>query len=337
MKQKIFAVCDAEEEYVTQLTRYLCNQAAVPFDVYGYTRVSELEELSSKEGEISILLVGESLCDEAILNLPIHNLYCLQEGLKETESLGKPIDKYQPVEEILRIVFEEYGEGEGERKGFVVNKTGRLKLIGMYSPIGRCLQTTFAITFGQILSRQKKVLYLNFEGYSGFSELMRNHNNLDLSDLIYYFQNTPDKLPLKLGQLVKNVNGLDVVPPVINNHDLGEITSSEFLNLVTLIDSKTDYDVLILDLSDFQKAVYEILAKCDVVYTIVKNDRIAKAKINQYEEMLRLMDMEEITVKTKKLDLPLFRELPAYMEQYTYGDLASFAKDIVQELGDLWT
>ena len=36
-----------------------------------------------------------------------------------------------------------------------------LKLIGVYSPVGKCLQTSFAFVLGQLLSKKHKVLYLN--------------------------------------------------------------------------------------------------------------------------------------------------------------------------------
>lgn len=63
----------------------------------------------------------------------------------------------------------------------------RMKIIGNYSPIGRCMQTTFALSMGQILSKKHKTLYLNFESYSGFGYLLNREFASDLTDVLYYF------------------------------------------------------------------------------------------------------------------------------------------------------
>ena len=52
----------------------------------------------------------------------------------------------------------------------VLKKT--TEIIGIFSPLGRCLKTSFALTLGQILAKERAVLYLNMEEYSGFEELM---------------------------------------------------------------------------------------------------------------------------------------------------------------------
>ena len=41
----------------------------------------------------------------------------------------------------------------------------------LYSPVHRCLQSSFALTLGQLLSEKHPTLYLNFEHYIGISEL----------------------------------------------------------------------------------------------------------------------------------------------------------------------
>ncbi|MDQ9824849.1 hypothetical protein RFZ44_16190, partial [Acinetobacter sp. 163] len=52
----------------------------------------------------------------------------------------------------------------------VLKKT--TEILGVYSPVGRCLKTSFALALGQILARERAVLYLNLEEYSGFEELI---------------------------------------------------------------------------------------------------------------------------------------------------------------------
>ena len=45
----------------------------------------------------------------------------------------------------------------------------RSRMIGVYSPIGRCGKSSFAFTLGQVLAREEKVLYITLEEFSGLS------------------------------------------------------------------------------------------------------------------------------------------------------------------------
>ena len=70
----------------------------------------------------------------------------------------------------------------------------KMRIIGIYTPATRCLQTTFSITLGQMLARQRKTLYLNFEAYSGLGKMLNRQFQRDLSDLVYYLNCARDKL-----------------------------------------------------------------------------------------------------------------------------------------------
>ena len=77
---------------------------------------------------------------------------------------AKIINKYQSCELIMKELLEWLAkEGTLGRTG---SNHKELKLIGVYSPVGKCLKTSFAFVLGQLLSKKHKVLYLNMECYS---------------------------------------------------------------------------------------------------------------------------------------------------------------------------
>jgi hypothetical protein len=67
------------------------------------------------------------------------------------------------------------------------------------------------------------------------------------------------------------------------------------------------------------------------VYTITRDDGFAAAKQEQYEELLRCLDCEDILRKTRKFRLPLFRQLPAGLENLTHSELAALVQEIIRE------
>lgn len=50
----------------------------------------------------------------------------------------------------------------------------------------RCLQTSFALTLGQELAKIRKTLYLSFEHYAGWNQLLDKGVRGDLAALLYF-------------------------------------------------------------------------------------------------------------------------------------------------------
>ena len=206
-----------------------------------------------------------------------------------------------------------------------------VKLIGIYSPVKRCLQTTFALTMGQILAQEHKALYINFENYSGFGQMLRREFSMDMMDLMYYFRCAKDKLPLRLSSITQNINGLDYIPPMQSFAGVREANGKQWLELCEYLAGIGQYEYIILDLDDGMEGLFDLLRQCYKIYTITKEDSFAVAKISQYEQILRFHELEEIAEKTVKCRFPTFQEVPVNLELMTHGELAGYVKAIVRE------
>lgn len=335
MNKLILAIYDGEERYAHGLMEYLCDKEDFPFQVHVYTDQScflkALDQL-----EIECLLVSENVYSNTIDNLLIPHIIILSESENNLCSSYHHINKYQSCEAIYKEILSYYAD-KAEVMGRVFrSSSNRMKIIGVYSPLGRCLQTTFAFTLGEILSKKSKTLYLNFERYSGFSTLFRRSYEQDMSDLMYYFECAREKLSYRLSTLVETVNGLDYIPPVEMWDNLNGIKGKQWVELFAEIEKHSDYEYLILDLSDHIWDLWEILKYCSVVLTIHKSDGLSVAKINQYEKILEMTGNNEILTKTKRMTLPVFKQIPANFAELTYGDLARYIKEeILPEIGEI--
>ena len=93
--------------------------------------------------------------------------------------------KYQASDDLLREVMSWYRPQEIP---VLMTAAGRRsRITGVYSPIGRCGKTSFALTLGQVLAREEKVLYITLEEFSGLSALTGTVYTGGLSDLLYYY------------------------------------------------------------------------------------------------------------------------------------------------------
>ena len=333
MKQKIFAICDMEEAYALRMAEYMLEKMRLPYALHLFTKVDELEKFMEQE-EIEILLIAESaleLLREEYVRQQVVQMFVLQENdMREDELPASCISKFQSPEKIISLLIESVeGLADWHRSG--TQTETEVKLIGIYSPVKRCLQTSFALTMGQMLAREHRVLYFNFESYSGFGQLLGREFLADVTDVMYYFRCDKEKLALHLPTIIQNVNGLDYIPPMQSQTELWETDGRQWLELCRNIAQIGQYEYIILDLDDGMSGLFDLLRECYKIYTITRDDSFAVAKLNQYEQILKFYELEEIADKTVKCRFPIFKEVPVNLELMTHGELAGYVKAIIRE------
>lgn len=344
MTHKIMAICDTEEGYAFRMAEYLLEKVKLPYTLHLFTAVEELEKFAGRE-EIEILLIAESawrLIKEEYIRTQVAQMFILREGgeaeqtLIPQESSGaaredmRCISKYQSPELVVREMLNVIADGGGW-KGWPEATDTAAKMIGIYSPVKRCLQTSFALSLGQLLAKEHKTMYLNFEMYSGLGELLRREYQSDMLDVMYYFQSAREKLALRLPTIIQNAGGLDYIPPMQYSLGIREVPGEQWLALCRDIAAIGEYEYIILDLDDGIDGLFELLKNCQKIYTITREDAFAKAKLRQYERMLQQGELGEISEKTVKCRFPIFQELPDSLDMMTHGELAGYVKSIIKE------
>ena len=302
MDKPILAVFDSEERYAYGFMEFISNKSNLPFQVHVFTEPERFFAYSKQE-EIECLLISENVYQREVEALNIPHIIILSES---SDCLNKSllhIHKYQSCEAIFREVMAYYMKEAGHVMSCVRTNTEKMKIIGIYTPVGRCLQTTFSFALGQILSKKAKVLYMNFERYSGLEALLKRSFQYDISDLVYYFQCAKEKLSLRLSSIVENVHGLDFVPPVQLYQSILGVHGQQWIELFAEIEKCSDYEYLILDLTDGVADLWDILRSCTHVYTITRGDGVSLAKMDQYERGLRTMEYEDVLASYKDMDL----------------------------------
>lgn len=327
---KVMVLCDTEEEYAQLMTEYLRRHRNMPWDIHTYT---DMKELFQKEAPSpAMLVVAESAYTEDLWKLqPVRLVVLSESGLLRWENLHY-VEKYQQAEDVLKKLLEVYME---------IADTGLVRLsvgcktvfLGNYSPVHRSMQTSLALSLGQLLARDHPTLYLNFEHFAGISQMVPEGQALDMADLLYFLNAQKEKFRLRLQSMLRQIGNLDYVPPMKSGQNLLAVTAQEWLGLFGKIGDLGIYEYVILDLSESMQGLFEILRLCTRVYTTVREDRIARCKLLQYEHLLGLCEYGDVLEKTKRLNLSHIRRLPEELEQLTKGELAALAGELIAELG----
>ena len=176
-------------------------------------------------------------------------------------------------------------------------------MIGVYSPVGGSGKTVFALTLGQVLAESKNVLYLNLEECSGLAELSGN-SNWNLSDLIYFFRQKNSSFLYRLNSMVRKWDRLDYIPPCDSYMDFRQVAVDEWQKLLYWIRTRSDYDVVVLDLGNMAGHEPEILRQCDGIYVPAGQDLFSQAKLAQWQRYIQILDGVDVLEKLQVLELP---------------------------------
>lgn len=330
MTDKLLVLCDVEEEYAQLMTEFLRGHKDLPWQIHTYTEPEGLLQ-QEKNVPISMLVVAESAYCEEMQKLCAGRIVLLNEsGVIRWDKLPN-INKYQQAENVLREILEQYLEIAGEPLPRL-EKGCATRFVGMYSPVRRSLQTSFALTMAQVLSAKYRTLYLNFENYAGLKELVPDMQTRDMADLLYFLTAGKDKFRLRFQTMLQHKGDLQYIPPMRAGQNLLTVTGSEWLMLFRKLEELGEYDYIILDLSECMQGLFDILRLCFRVYTLTNEDKVAQCKIMQYEQLLQASAYEDVLQKTNKLAIPKLHRLPEDIAALTKGELAELVRIHVQKL-----
>ena len=332
MKKEIFAVCDPEAEYAGRLADFLNTRQGASFEIQAFTSVNNICEFAGKK-HITLLLIASQLMCERVRELSIDKIMILSEGEVLEELTGYPaVYKYQASDSLIGEVMERYAADPVGSPSQVLKS--RMRVIGVYSPVRRVLKTSFALTLGQVLARNRGVLYLNLEPWSGFERLMKREFTQDLSDLMYFVSRGGEGLVYKLQSLVQSFENLDYLPPFLSPEDLKNVSCQDWQTLLEAIEGYSAYDTVILDMDESADGFLSLLGRCHVVYMPVKEDNISAAKLHQFDKVLSLSGCEDLSGRIRKIKLPFhssFGTGERYVEQLIWGELGDYVRKLVRD------
>lgn len=325
---RILAVYGIEPSYGERFADYVNQKEKIPFTAMAF---SDLEKLAQygEEHEIEILLVDEE-ARERVRGVKAKQTMVLCQGeLVEQKEEEPSIYKYQSGDCVMREVMARYCNQSMEPALALLGT--KAVVMGVYSPVNRCLKSSLALTISQQLAREEAVLYMNLEEYSGFSRLVCGDCRTDLSDVLYlYKQGTYNWMRLK--SMVHNWGNMDYIAPVRYAEDLYQVSPEEMAMLIDKIARESGYDKIVVDAGQMGRGALSILEVCDIVYMPVREDCVSAAKLEEFDEFLEEAGGSDIRQRIQKLKLPRLSRIvrrEGYLEQLLFGELGDYVRQLL--------
>ena len=326
MKRNVLAICDPEQEYAYRLMDALSRKGEFPFEIRTFTSEEKLYG-ALLQSPVQILLISQPVFHAEMNDWPVTRIILLWEEEARPDIELPGISKYSSVTRIMKKVME-----EAAKIGNLpppVKTDHPVRFFSFYTPVNRCLQTTFAFVTGQLLARNHKVLYLNFECCSGLEKMLGRSFETEFTQLLYYLQEPAEEFLNRMYQMTEHINGMDLVPPALCGYDLFGLEAEEWQRMMEML-CRSRYEYVILDLSDGVKGLFDILRRSNRIFTVIREDGFATAKTEQYESALKKAGYQDVAEKTAKLRLPVFQRLPRDMNHLTAGELSEYVEKVLK-------
>ena len=335
--KKVMAVYDTDPFYAERLSDYVNRKEKGIFAAQAFTSQERLKAYA-QEHEIDVLLTGERTDAEGMPEISSGKTIFLSEEPKKGEETGQEIYKYQSGDDIIREVMAVYCEIPGAKPGFtgITDKTKRI--IGVYSPLGRCGKTCLALAIGQILAKEEKVLFISLDTFTGFAQLFNERWKRDLSDLLYYYKQGRFNV-IRLNSIVYYLGDLAWLPPIRFPEDYGAVSVEEMAELIKEILAVGNYSTVVLDIGDYGRQVLPLLEVCQVVYMPIREDTISQAKTKEFEEYLEENERNGIKEKLQKMHVPMVtggKRMEHFPQELLWGDMGDFVRGLLKGQRDLW-
>ena len=332
MKKNILAICDRDEGYAKRLMENINARDTFPFEISYFTDVSLFyKKLALRQIELGI--INEELYEQKEGADRVIALF--SEG-KATQNQLPKIWKYQAGEEIRKSILDILARSD---TGFELDKeSGKLKKTGVISFFSPCISTLsslLALGMAKSLSKDKKVLYISLEGFSAAYGLMELDKKRDITDLMFYHKNQPKRTVIKLEEIACERYGFDIIPPAKSCKDLYEIGALDWLELIELIEEKTEYDYVILDISEGIDGLFKLLSKSRYVFTPTGTDKCSKEKLDMYRQQLEGEELLNILNKTEFMQEGyVVKEFVIKNRIYTSAQMHAFENKVKKKLSE---
>ncbi|MCR5785471.1 MAG: hypothetical protein K6G40_07515 [Eubacterium sp.] len=318
MKRVEIAIYDSEADFVMGLMLYMSRYKGDSVRTSGFWEKEKFEEhLKDNRADIILVPLGFDLKETSAQIMHVTD----KDG-------GEGIYKYMPADEIIREIFLQYDiQAHSDRIG------KKVSLRAVYSPSKSIYQTPFAVTYAMTLAAKEKVLYVNLCENAGFESIMQMSYERDLSDLIYssgHYSGDMDRLVLSMGY---ETNGFTYIPPMKNPADIYLLKGEEWIDFINKLSSLSGFDVVILDIGGMIPGFYKILEECDSVYMPYSGNPYERARLAQFEEIIKKGKRSEITEIIKRIKMPgmdnIFFDGDMVM-CWQWGEMGDYVRGVVK-------
>ena len=168
-------------------------------------------------------------------------------------------------------------------------------VFGVFSPIGRCGKTRFALELASQCAGSGPTLYLSLEMFTDLYGRLLTSGGEDISDFLYAL--LEGTLASEMQEAARACGDGPVRPVIVtaaaNPEDVAEIDEGALAEIIRYA-GKAGFVTVVLDIGSSFARPLEALELCDVIYAPVTRDESSKRKWRHFSEYMRKRGRKEL-------------------------------------------
>ncbi|MCR4651398.1 MAG: hypothetical protein K5662_06545 [Lachnospiraceae bacterium] len=284
--------------YGDSLTEYMSQRKDFPFEA---RQMSDAEEICRyfDKGLADLLITDRKNLRKFEKVVEPERIIILDE---EENGGANSIYAYQDCDRILAKIMRIATEVED--LGDLIVRNRAVKVLGVFDPTGSGSRNMMGLVLSRYIAKKKSVIYLNLLSFSVLDDVMGSRISGDMADLIMKVKSSDSEIISAIGECSVTEGSLTVMAPLRNYKDLTGMDEAEWMNLVSLIERKTAFEYIVLELSASVRGLLELMNMCDRVFFPEPDGGLESRSHDALFDNLRRNGMEDIVNRVRK-----YREL----------------------------
>lgn len=267
-------ICDSNIRYSLGFMEYMNLFGKNQLKVFSFSEVSAVQEYLVNHS-LDILMI-----DESYLNYGEWPRDCEVIFLTENEILSKEktfIFKYQNMDLIAEILLQKH-------KQKVEMTTDNSGFIAVYSPLGRCGKTHFALS---LCSKKSNYIYVGFEEYSSFFEkAFSEERRCQVDEFLYYLLSHNEKIMDVIETVLKDEQEVKMLHSFHRYSDLKELKRKDFEWFLGVFLEKKIKGKIVFDIGGGSLFDLSILKVMERIYVPILHDSVSENKLEHFRNIL---------------------------------------------------
>ena len=317
-------ICDSNQFYARKLSEFINSRKGYPFLARYCNSIEECKQMIHS-GKADIILSNmenyEKMKDEVDSERVIVML-----DSKEGVDGNNRIYKYQNCDVVLKEILKMASSIEDIN--VYINRSTTMKVIAVYTPNDSRIATSIALDIGKLLSGRASTLFISLDGMSVIPDITGIEFDMDMSDL--FCENmTEGGLSNAIIGSVRRLGNMDILPIMHNYQDMASVTNEEWKNFIRAIERKSDYEYVVIDLTESVRNLFDILKLANYICVAASKGTVDGYRYRQFMKEIEILYDTELKERINTFFVDVKSEIVFETSAGSMGPFGNYSRQFV--------
>ncbi len=317
-------ICDSNQFYARKLSEFINSRKGYPFLARYCNSIEECKQMIHS-GKADIILSNmenyEKMKDEVDSERVIVML-----DSKEGVDGNNRIYKYQNCDVVLKEILKMASSIEDIN--VYINRSTTMKVIAVYTPNDSRIATSIALDIGKLLSGRASTLFISLDGMSVIPDITGIEFDMDMSDL--FCENmTEGGLSNAIIGSVRRLGNMDILPIMHNYQDMASVTNEEWKNFIRDIERKSDYEYVVIDLTESVRNLFDILKLANYICVAASKGTVDGYRYRQFMKEIEILYDSELKERINTFFVDVKSEIVFETSAGSMGPFGNYSRQFV--------